>query len=179
MPTQALGGPVIFALASLVDAQATAQLIRQIGKGKHTGAPRIKPGAIGAAAGEIQRLRNLGYDPVVQTDLETGNLIVGTRDQDLSLLAAERNLRLRTTPSVQDLREAGFYEAVERARRTPTTPAPGTVMAPASSAAHDVVARSVPGAVVRGRLGMSARGGPCAGLTSAFQRISCNLGDLS
>lgn len=170
-------GPIIVTAAGLIDSYSTQQLITGLIKGKHTGSPRLSPGAIDQAAVQIQKLVAQGRQPYVGTDPETGNLVVGSRDQDIALLVRERNARLAATPSAQDLRDAGFYEAVERARRSPViaTPSPGTVMAPIAT--HDVVARPGPvGGVVRGSAARSARGGPCAGATSAFQRIRCNLG---
>ena len=177
-------GPLVVGAATLIDSYSTQRLIGGLLKGKHTGSPRISPGSIGAAARQIYELRQRGLEPVAVTDPSTGNLVVGTRDQDLGSLVAEKNVRDLLTPTREELREFNRKVMLLRQGLDPETgaPVPTAVQQPTTTArvvAPGVVSRGTSPVVRSSSAGDTRRGGPCAGATSSLQRIRCNIGGLA
>lgn len=185
----AIIGPVILGLGATVDVAATQQLIGSLlSRG---GPPKVKPGNILKAAVQAKELRERGIQPVVTEDPFTGNLLVGSADQDLFTLAQERAgreaaaatpaeigeirrlrdtiIELRAGDITQEQAERRLGLAIARDIDVPTQPR--TV----DPRFQRQTARQVaPGVVLRGNAFTQRRlGGPCATATTRLQRLRC------
>ncbi len=154
-------------------------------------APGLTPGDILRASLATQALSERGLSPVVSTDPFTGNLVISTKDQTESLfnLLGERFAReaLASTPaeSAEIFRQR--EEFIESRRQFPVFP--GRVDAPAPDLRQQVIAPLLretpvpiaPGVVSSARPNVMPRrlGGPCAGVTTGFQRLNCARGGIS
>lgn len=154
-------------------------------------APGLKPGDILRAALATQALSERGLSPVLSTDPFTGNLVISTVDQTASLfdLLGERFAReaLASTPeeSAEIFRQR--EEFIESRRQFPVFPG-GAVSAVPEVREQVVLALSrespqpiAPGVVSSRLPNVSPRrlGGPCAGVTTGFQRLNCARGGIS
>lgn len=154
-------------------------------------APGLKPGDILRAALDIQALSEAGKVPRVSTDPFTGNLVVSTEQQIPGLfnLLGERFAReaLASTPAESAAIFAAREEFIESRRVLPVFPTgvdPPTddlrqqVIAPLVRESPAVIA---PGVVSSVRPAAMTRrlGGPCAGVTTGFQRLNCARGGIS
>lgn len=158
----------------------------------------------GATAGEfaeifqkVEELAARGREPLLFTDPFTGGLTLGTVDQEPFLfdILGERFAReeLATTPAESQAIFEARERFIESRRVNPVFP--GTV-APVAAQPVDAVREQViqslvatspkvvaPG-VVSGRTAKSTRpgtrlGGPCAGVTTGFQRLACGRGGFT
>jgi len=162
------------------------------------GAPKGPP------SGELQKLLDAGIrlaarglTPVQSVDPFTGNLVLSTADQDPFLfdILGEKFAREALAPTLAETR-AIFEEReafIESRRVNPVFP---STVAPVPAAPVDQVREQViqslvatspkviaPG-VVSSRTAKSTRpgqrlGGPCAGVTTGFQRLSCGRGGFT
>ncbi len=154
-------------------------------------APGISPGDFLKASLAIQALSERGLVPVVTDDPFTGNLVISTQDQsaDLFNLLGERFAReaLRSTPE-ENAAIFAARQAFNEARRLnpvfpvgvdpPTTEVRAAIVEDLSRVSPTVIA---PGVVSSVRPGATTRrlGGPCAGITTGFQRLNCARGGIS
>jgi len=144
-------------------------------------APGLKPGDILRTALDIQALSESGRVPRVSTDPFTGNLVVSTEQQTAGLfnLLGERFAReaLATTPEESAITFAE-REAFIASRRLPTTEVRAAIVENFARVSPAVIA---PGVVSSTRPGATIRrlGGPCAGITTGFQRLNCARGGIS
>jgi len=168
--TTALGGGLVSGLTSAVGPLLIGQSIQPRG-GR---APGIKPGDLLRAALDIQALSERGLVPRVSTDPFTGNLVVSTMDQTpiLNELLADRTIRELLAPTESEL------SGIRAVRSTTLSLVPGQGSATARQVA--------PGRVERGPSITSSAAavtrnlsGPCAGATSGFQRVQCNVGGFA
>ena len=154
-------------------------------------APGLKPGDILKTALDIQALSEAGFVPRVSTDPFTGNLIVSTEQQTGGLfnLLGERFAREALAPSPSE--SAAIFaerEAFIESRRVlpvfpngvdpPLTELREQVIAPLVRTSPALVA---PGVVSSARPQATSRrlGGPCAGVTTGFERLNCARGGIS
>lgn len=81
--------------------------------------PQQKPGELGKAVAEAMLLRKKGLDPVITTNPYTGELTIGTSDQPLDILLAERAIRTLTPPQdtarIYELRQELIRQSAETA----------------------------------------------------------------
>jgi len=153
--------------------------------------PKIAPGAILRLALDIQALSEAGRTPVVSTDPFTGDTVLSTAGQQDVLfdILGERFARetLRGTPeeSAEIFRQREAF--IESRRQFPVFPGGpeaavnqirANVVADLSRVSPTVIA---PGVVSSARpAAMSRRlAGPCAGITTGFERLKCARGGIS
>lgn len=154
-------------------------------------APGLKPGDILRASLATQALSERGLSPVVSTDPFTGNLVISTADQTANLfnLLGERFAReaLASTPaeSAEIFRQREAF--IESRRQFPVFPG-GAAPAVPDVREQVVLALSrespqpiAPGVVSSRLPNVEPRrlGGPCAGVTTGFQRLNCARGGIS
>ena len=170
-------GPTLVGTALAFDTVATGQLIREATGTARTRFPKVRPGDLLKAALQINELSERGLEPSVSTG-PLGNLVVGSRDQDVPLLATEAALRRVRTPTAAALSD--FSREVAAIRQPPQTVAQAVIP---PGQLGGVTARLQNGAVVRSTSPPSPppirRSGPCAGANSSIQRIRCNIGGLT
>jgi len=154
-------------------------------------APGISPGDVIRASLATQALSERGLIPVVSTDPFTGNLVVSTQDQSENLfnLLGERFAReaFRSTPS-ESAEIFAERQAFIQSRRLnpvfpvgvdpPTAEVRAAIVGDLSRVSPTVIA---PGVVSSARPSAMTRrlGGPCAGVTTGFQRLNCARGGIS
>jgi len=143
---------------------------------------------------DVQALADRGREPLLFTDPFTGGLTLGTVDQEPFLfdILGERFAReqLATTPAESRAIFAARERFIESRRVSPVFPTAVTAE-PVDQAREQVVQSLVatspkviaPG-VVSSRTAKSTRpgrrlGGPCAGITTGFQRLSCARGGFT
>jgi len=153
--------------------------------------PRIPVGASLQLAIDIGALSEQGLSPRISTDPFTGNIVLSTKGQEGVLfdILGERFARetLRGTPeeSAAIFREREAF--IESRRQFPVFP--GGAEAPVNQIRANVVADLsrvsptviAPGVVSSARpAAMSRRlAGPCAGITTGFERLNCARGGIS
>ena len=153
--------------------------------------PRISPGNILRTSLATTALSERGLSPVVSTDPFTGNLVISTEDQSAGLfnLLGERFAReaLASTPeeSAEIFRQREAF--IESRRQFPVFP--GGSDPPVDDLRQQVIAPLLrespvpvaPGVVSSTRPAAMPRrlGGPCAGVTTGFQRLNCARGGIS
>jgi len=185
VPTAVVGGIVELLGPAVLGATATSLLTER------TRFPRIAPGDILRAALATQALSEQGLTPRISTDPFTGNLVVSTASQTEGLfnLLGERFAReaLASTPAESAAIFSEREAFIEERRRFPVSPS--TTDPPVATVREDVVAALsrvspqpiAPGVVSSARPSTMSRrlGGPCAGVTTGFQRLNCARGGIS
>jgi len=153
--------------------------------------PGLSPGDILRTAIQTQALSERGLVPRVSTDPFTGNVVISTEDQSAGLfnLLGERFAReaLASTPEESAATFAAREAFIESRRVNPFFP---TVPDPAVETVRDQVVASLvresptqvaPGVVSPSRPQAMTRrlAGPCAGITTGFERLNCARGGIS
>jgi len=168
--TTALGGGLVGGLTQAVGPLLIGQSIQPRG-GR---APGIKPGDLLRAALDIQALSERGLVPRVSTDPFTGDVVVSTADQTpiLNELLADRTIRELLAPTESELSD------VRAVRTNVLSLVPGQGSATARQIAPGRVSR---GTSITSSVSAVTRklSGPCAGASSGFQRIRCNVGGFA
>lgn len=182
--TTAAGGGIISGLTAALGPQLaqlglTSKLQRQR-------FPASKPGDIAKIAVAARELAAQGYQPVVTEDPFTGNVVIGTADQNIQQLLQERALLELSRPSAEEIREleelrllaatSPFVPRGSRAPPTVTPPVPnGMAIVGFPAAVRPTRRFESPGRVSQG--GLPTRlSGPCAGVVSGLQKIRCARG---
>ena len=185
VPTAAVGGIVGLLGPSVLGAVGTTLVTER------THFPRIAPGDILRAALATQALSEQGLTPRISTDPFTGNLVVSTLDQTEGLfnLLGERFARgaLASTPGESAAVFAEREAFIEDRRRFPVSAS--NADPPVAAVRENVVQALLrvspqviaPGVVSSARPSTMSRrlGGPCAGITTGFERLNCARGGIS
>ena len=185
VPTAVVGG-IVATLGPSVLGTAAGTLFTP-----RTRFPTIAPGDILRAALATQALSEQGLTPRISTDPFTGNLVVSTANQTEGLfnLLGERFARetLASSPAESAAIFAEREAFIEDRRRFPVSAS--NVDPPVAEVRENVVSALTrvspqpiaPGVVSSARPSTMSRrlGGPCAGITTGFQRLNCARGGIS
>jgi len=178
LPTSVIGG-VVSALGPAVIGSVGTTLLTE-----RTRFPRIAPGDILRAALATQALSEQGLVPRISTDPFTGNLVVSTENQTAGLfnLLGERFAReaLASTPaeSAAIFAEREAFPVSASNVDPPVAEVRENVLMALQRVSPTVIA---PGVVSAARPSTMSRrlGGPCAGVTTGFERLNCARGGIS